>query len=237
MKERMCFANGCFGNDCANGCRFFVLLIWCRVLGKKLISQMTFFDYVTGITIGTISGSIIFTANVPLLIGLLGLSLFAALALAVGFFVLKSFRGRKIINSEPTLIIKSGEVLEEGLKKTRLTMDDLLMLLRKKNAFYFDEVETAFLEIDGTVSVLKRPESSPATPKDLQLVALSRGLPQTFIIDGNILENSLASMGKDRAWVESTLQANGISEVGDVALAQMDEQNKVYIDKRNDMVH
>lgn len=107
----------------------------------------------------------------------------------------------------------------------------------RKNAFYVDEVETAFMEIDGTVSVRKKPESAPATPKDLQLITSSRGLPQTFIIDGKILENSLASIGKDRAWVDSILQTFGVSEVGDVALAQIDEQNKVYIDKRNDMVH
>jgi uncharacterized membrane protein YcaP (DUF421 family) len=216
---------------------FVALYLWCRILGKKIISQITFFDFVSGITLGTISGSIMFSQNVPLTVGLVGLSLFAILGLTIDFVVLNSFKARKVLDSEPTLIVKNGKILEEGMGKTRLTMDDLLMLLRKNSVFYVDQVDIAFLEIDGTLSVLKKTESLPVTPKDLNLLSSSRGLPQTFIIDGQILENSLAAIGKDQIWVESILQSNGISKVGDVALAQIDQQNQVYIDKRNDEVH
>jgi uncharacterized membrane protein YcaP (DUF421 family) len=216
---------------------FFALYVWCRILGRKLISQITFFDFVSGITLGTISGSIMFSQYVPLTVGLVGLSLFALFALIIDIMVLKSFRARKILDSEPTLIVKNGEVLEEGMKKARLTMDDLLMLLRKKDVFYVDEVDTAFFEIDGTVSVLKKSKSLPVTPKDLKIVSSSRGLPQTFIIDGEILENSLDAIGKDKLWVESILHSKGISKVDDVALAQIDQQDQVYIDKRDDNVH
>jgi uncharacterized membrane protein YcaP (DUF421 family) len=216
---------------------FFALYVWCRILGRKLISQITFFDFVSGITLGTISGSIMFSQYVPLTVGLVGLSLFALFALIIDIMVLKSFRARKILDSEPTLIVKNGEVLEEGMKKARLTMDDLLMLLRKKNVFYVDEVDTALFEIDGTVSVLKKSKSLPVTPKDLKIVSSSRGLPQTFIIDGEILENSLDAIGKDKLWVESILHSKGISKVDDVALAQIDQQDQVYIDKRDDNVH
>jgi uncharacterized membrane protein YcaP (DUF421 family) len=216
---------------------FIALYVWCRILGRKLISQITFFDFVSGITLGTISGSIMFSQNVPITVGLLGLSLFALFALIIDITVLKSFKARKILDSEPTLIVKNGEVLEEGMTKARLTMDDLLMLLRKKNVFYVDEVDTALFEIDGTVSVLKKSKSSPVTPKDLKIVSSSRGLPQTFIIDGEILENSLNAIGKDKLWVDSILHSNGISKVADVALAQIDQQDQVYIDKRDDTVH
>jgi uncharacterized membrane protein YcaP (DUF421 family) len=216
---------------------FIVLYLWCRILGKKLISQVTFFDFVAGITLGTISGSIMFSPNISLITGLAGLSLFALFALILDVSALKSFRARKLINSEPTLLIKNGKILEEGMKKTRLTMDDLLFLLRKKNILYVDQVDIAFLETDGTVSAFKKSENMPVTRKDLQVFAPTRGLPQTFIIDGNILENSLSAMNKDKTWVTSILQSQGISDVDQVAFAQIDQNNQVYIDKRNDTLH
>lgn len=213
---------------------FIVLYIWCRILGKKLISQLTFFDFVAGIALGSISGSIIYSQNVPLAIALVGLSVFALMAFILDVTGLRSFRSRKVINGEPTLIIKNGELLETGMRKARLTMDNLLMLLRKKNIFYVDDVELAFLETDGTVSALKKPERMPATRQDLQVVTTSRGLPQTFIIDGKILENSLKAAGKNKDWVKTTLKQNGISNIEDVAIAQIDQQNKVFFDIRKD---
>jgi uncharacterized membrane protein YcaP (DUF421 family) len=93
---------------------FIVLYLWCRILGKKLLSQITFFDFVAGITLGTISGSIMFRPNITLITGLAGLSVFALFALSLDVLAFKSFRGRKIINSEPTLLIKNGKILEEG---------------------------------------------------------------------------------------------------------------------------
>lgn len=216
---------------------FVVLYLWCRILGKKLISQITFFDFVAGITLGTISGSIMFSPNISISTGLVGLSLFALFALSLDYIALKSFKGRKIINSEPTLLIKDGKILEEGMFKNRLTMEDLLFNLRKKNIFYVDQVDVAFFETDGTVTALKKSENMPATRKDLQIVVPSRGLPQAFIIDGKILENSLKAVGKDRKWVDSVLLAQGISEISEVALAQVDQNYKVYIDRKNDMLH
>jgi uncharacterized membrane protein YcaP (DUF421 family) len=219
------------------GASFVVLFIWARILGKKLISQVTFFDFVAGITLGSLTGSIILTGNVPLWMALLALSFFAFLALVLDVAALKSFTARKLINGEPTLIIKDGKILEEGMTKTRLTVDDLLLLLRKKKIFYVDEVDIAFLETDGTVSALRKAEVMPVTRKDLQMPVASRGLPQTFIIDGKILDNSLASLGKDEQWVETILESQGIARIDDVAFAQIDQQHQVYIDSRTDQVH
>ncbi|WP_174731261.1 DUF421 domain-containing protein [Mesobacillus harenae] len=213
---------------------FIVLYILCRILGKKLISQMTFFDFVAGVALGSISASLIFSQNLPTRIGIYGLVLFALLALILDIVALKSFKGRKILNDEPTLIVKNGKIYEEGLSKARLTIDEMLFQLRNKNIFYLDEVEIAFFETNGQVTALKKSTQLPPTKQDMQINSPSRGLPQTFIIDGKILPNSLKAAGKDEAWVKSILQTNGISKIGDVAVAQIDQLNKVFIDKRND---
>jgi uncharacterized membrane protein YcaP (DUF421 family) len=213
---------------------FLVLYVMCRILGKKLVSQMTFFDVVAGITLGSISGAFMFTNSVSKSVGVVGLILFATLAFLVDLLSLKSFKARKILNDEPTLVIKNGKVHEEGMAKSRLTVDELLFQLRKKNIFYIDQVDFAFFETDGSVSALKRVGEQTPTKTEMQVNTPSRGVPQTFIIDGKILENSLASVNKDHNWVKTILQSNGISDMKDVFLAQIDGNNNIYIDKRKD---
>jgi uncharacterized membrane protein YcaP (DUF421 family) len=215
---------------------FLGLLIWARILGKKLISQMTFFDFVAGVAIGSIGGSIMFNTNITVVQGIWGLSVFVVCVLLVDFLVLKNYRSRIIIESQPLIVIQNGKILEQKMAKVRLTMDDLMMLLRKKSVFYVDEVDTAYFEIDGTLSVLKKPENMTATRKDLNLIASPRGKTENFIIDGEIIEQVLRSIGKDKEWVESILQTNGVTDIKDVAFAQIDQLSQVYVDMRKDPV-
>lgn len=205
---------------------FMVMYIVSRALGKKLISQMTFFDFITALSLGSLVGSIILAKDIPIWKGSFSLVVFAAMSFVVDLTSLKSYWGRKIFNDVPTPIIKEGKLIFEGMKKVRLTVDDLLFQLRKKDIFYLDEVEYAFLEIDGTISTLKKPENLTPTIKDLQLKASSRGMPQNFIIDGNIIPNILTKMGKDENWVLKMIFPNKIT---DVLVAQIDEQLKIYV--------
>jgi uncharacterized membrane protein YcaP (DUF421 family) len=115
-------------------------------------------------------------------------------------------------------------------------MDSLLTNLRKKDVFYVDQVETALLETDGTVSVLKKPPYLEVMQKDINKVQVSRGIAQAFIIDGKILSKSLEILGKDKEWIKQILQQNQIKRVEDVFFAQMDGVGNIYIDKRDDLV-
>jgi uncharacterized membrane protein YcaP (DUF421 family) len=213
---------------------FIVLYILCRILNKKLISQMTFFDYVAGITIGSIVASSILMKDVPVLIGMVGLILFCFYTFLSSLTAIKSFWGRKILEDEPTYLIKNGQVLEEGLKKVRLTMDSLLCGLRKKGFFYVDQVDTAILETDGIITVLAKPPHLTATQKDIFNIQANRGVPQAFIIDGQVLPNSLKMLGKDMDWVKQVLKDNNIPSIKEVFFAQIDQLGTIYIDKRMD---
>lgn len=212
---------------------FISLYTICRILGKKLISQLTFFDFVAGITIGSVAANIMFQP-VKITTGIIGMTTFGALSLLSGVIAIKSLKGRKVLDGEPTILIKNGKILEEGMKKNRLTMDQLLLNLRKKNVFYIDQVETALLETDGTLSVLKKPMYLNATQQDLQRVNSSRGLPEAFIVDGEILQDSLKSLGKDMEWVNHVLKVYHVENIKHVFYAQVDQQGNVYLDTRQD---
>ncbi|MGO4886759.1 DUF421 domain-containing protein [Anaerobacillus sp. MEB173] len=215
---------------------FVILYVLCRILNKKLIAQMTFFDFVAGITIGSIVASAILTKDLPIYISMTSLILFCFYVLLSNIAAIKSLIGRKILEDEPTYLMKEGQVLEEGLKKSMLTMDSLLSYLRKKNIFNIDEVETALLETDGTVSVLKKPAYLPAMQKDVFNIQSSRGVGQAFIIDGKVLMKTVELLGKDIEWVRDTLSRNNISRIEDVFFAQIDTKGFVYIDTRKDVV-
>lgn len=215
---------------------FVIIYILCRLLNKKLIAQMTFFDYVAGITIGSIVASSMLMKDVKISISMLGLILFCSFVFVTNIIALKSFSARKVLESEPTYLIQKGQILEEALKKNRFSMDDLVANLRKKNVFYLDQVEAAILETDGTVSVLRKPNYLPAVKQDVFSVPASRGVAQAFIIDGKILPKSLELLEKDIVWVNQILKMYNIERPEDVFFAQIDEQNNIYIDKRSDVI-
>ncbi|MFG6115972.1 DUF421 domain-containing protein [Halobacillus sp. MO56] len=215
---------------------FATLYIVARVLNKKLISQMTFFDFVAGITIGSMTATTILSPSVSLVKGAAGLVLFGVLVLLIDYLTLNNFHLRKLFNSEPTVLMNNGHILEDGMKRVRFTIDELLSQLRKKNVFYLSEVDTAILETDGTVSVLKKSSVQTPTNSDLNIVKPSKKLPQTFIIQGKVLENSLHAAGKDRNWMTQTLNQHGIKNINDVIVAQVDGQGNVFLDTRQDHI-
>lgn len=216
---------------------FLALLVWARILGKKLISQMTFFDFVAGVAIGSIGSNMMFDRDIPFWIALVALSVFCLMAVISDYVSLKSLLGRKVLDSEPLPLIRDGEILEEGMEKARMTMDGLLMQLRKQNVFYVDEVQLAFFEMDGSVTALRKPEAAYATRKDVAAAPLaSRGRPHAVVIDGKVLKDSLREAGKDEAWLNAVLRERGIGDVGEVALLQVDETDRVFLDKTEDVL-
>lgn len=130
--------------------------------------------------------------------------------------------------------MESGKVLEEGMEKVRFTIDELLTQLRKKGIFYLDEVDLAILETDGKISVLRQPLAMATTRQDVDSIRPSRGQPQVFILDGHLLPYSLEAIGKDQQWVQDTLDQWQVADMKKVIVAQVDAQDKVYIDTKKD---
>lgn len=124
-------------------------------MGRKMISQITFFDFVVGVIVGSVAANLSVSHQNPIVSGITVLVVLTLITIIIDFTDIKSFFSRKIVNSEPVTVIENGKIIEENLKRTRLPLDNLMTLLREKDAFNISDVEFAIFETDGKLSVLK----------------------------------------------------------------------------------
>lgn len=211
----------------------FVLFVMTKVLGKKQISQISFFEYVSGITIGSIAGEVIMGLDSNIWHGVLAIVIFGLVTIAVGIISLKSNSFRDFVEGKGTIFIKDGKILEDNLKKEKYSTDELTTLLRKKDVFNLADVEFAVLEPTGDLSVLLKKEKRPLTPKDLNMKVANDKVPQTVIRDGNIVHDSLASAGKNRKWLLDELDKLGVT-IENVFFGQVDSYGDLTVDLYDD---
>lgn len=212
---------------------FAFLLIAVRVVGKQQLSQMTFFDFISGITIGSIAAiaaSDLTAAWEPWL----ALGVWTLLTLAAANLALYSRKFRKAIDGEPTVLMHKGKVLEHNLGKVRYTIDDLRAQLRAKGAFAMSDVEYAILETTGEMSVLKNPRKEPPIREDFLLVGEYVGLETELIVDGEIIYDNLKNINKDEKWLREMLRAYGVEFANEVFFCTVDEKGKMYVDRYED---
>lgn len=215
---------------------FFTLLIFARVLGKQQISQLTFFDYILGITIGSAASSLttdLTSRAWPHWVGLLTWTI-AVLILQV--ITIKWRYASKYIDGEPAIVIMDGKILEDSMKKMRYRLDDLLEQLRQKDIFNVTQVKYAILEKDGQVSVLKKPEFMNATMKDLNLPIQNNGISTEIIYNGLIIDQNLKQINRDIKWLYDELRKNNIRSPLEVFFMAYNQDGTLYIDKYSDHI-
>jgi len=211
---------------------FFTLLVFARLLGKQQISQLTFFDYVLGITIGSIAASLSVDLTSRAWPHWVGLFTWAAIVFILQWISLKSPHAAKYLVGEPSIIIMNGQIMEDNMRKIRYTTSDLLEQLRDKGVFDLTQVAYAVLETNGQLSVLLKPEFQPATPSDLNINPQNVGLGVEVISNGVIIEENLKKVQLDRLWLKNQLEKQGIKYPSEVFLATYNPATgKFYIDK------
>lgn len=215
---------------------FCLLLLLTRLLGKKQLSQITIFTYITGIALGNMAGDMVVHRDIKLIDGVVGLTLWAVLTLIVEYVSLKSSKARVILDGEPTIVIKNGKILEKSLASNKLNMDDLSMLLRLKNIFSIKEVDYAILEPNGQLSVLKKVENELITKKDAHIQPTPRQyIPTELVVDGKIVKRNLHELNLSQEWLDQQLKMNGADTIEDVFFAELQSDGSLYIDKRVDL--
>ncbi|MGS0764514.1 DUF421 domain-containing protein [Syntrophomonas curvata] len=221
-----------FRNLIAAGILFLVTF----VIGKKLISQLNFFDFIVGITIGSIAAALSVDKTITYPHGIISLVIWGMIPLIVAGIALADIKARRRLDGVPTLLVQNGKILEDNLKKEKYHVNDLLEELRLKGVFNLTDLDLAVLETSGQISVQLKPEKQPVTVSDLNLSATRHGLWANLIIDGKILHQHLRLVNRDEAWLREELRKRDLEDVNRVLLASMDADGNLYIDVKDDQM-
>ncbi|SEJ63608.1 Uncharacterized membrane protein YcaP, DUF421 family [Bhargavaea ginsengi] len=209
---------------------FAVLLLLTRLLGKKQMSQLTFFHYITGITIGSIAGNIAGESETPFWNGLVSLVTWTLLTVMLSFITLKWGSSRAFLDNQPTILIREGRVDEHAMKSVQLHLDDLNMMLREAGVFSTKDVQYAVLETNGALSVLQKVDKLPATKKDIKVGGgPPQYMPSEIIADGRVNRKNLKLYGLNEEWLLEEISKHGVSRSDQVFFAQLQEDGTLDV--------
>lgn len=214
---------------------FIGLFILIRITGKKQLSEITYYDYISGVTIGAIAGATSIDEKISIFKGITVLAVWIIVPVIISYLNIKNLSSKRLTIGEPLILIKNGAVNDINLKKARYNIEDLLMQLRKKDVFNLSEVEFALLEIDGELSVLKKAPYNTLTPKDLNISTPYKGLTLNLIVNGRIIESNLVLAEKDRAWLKEQLHLKNVKDITDVIFAGFTSDKQLEVITKNNL--
>lgn len=205
-----------------SGLGFVLLLAFTRMIGNKQLGQLNVFTYISGIAVGAMAGAMAILHDIEVIESVVGIVVWAVLTVLFEKTTLGSLRLRNALTGDPVMIIKKGVVQRQAMKKERLDLDDLLMLLRTNDVFSISDVQYAILESNGELSVLKKAAQDIPTRQELAIDCTEPPcLPTIVISDGKVIHQALKELGRDPAWLQQALLAQGIRDAGGVFYAEI----------------
>ena len=213
-----------------------ILFFLAKLMGKKQISQMNLFDYVIGITIGSIAADISLDIEKDIIAGISCLVIYVIASLLINYITKKSIVLRRYIIGVPTVLVEKGVIIESGLNKVKINVSDLLEEARNSGYFNLEDIDYALMESNGKISFLPKEEQKPVTKKDMKIKLKEQSLTTNVIIDEDILEENLADLNKDKKWLKQQLEVNGFKDSKGILLATVDVNEKFKIYKKGQKV-
>lgn len=210
-----------------------ILFFITKLIGKKQVSQLNLFDYIVGITIGSIAADISLDLEKNLIAGIVSVFLYGIISYIIAKSTMKSISLRRFISGVPTILMENGKIIESGLKKSKLDINDFLAEARTQGYFDLDEIDTAIMEINGSISFLLKEKDKPSSKSDVNAKLSNSGMPANVIIDSNYMENNMKAMGKDKKWLDHELKVLGYKNYEDILLATCDNNGKVMVYRKN----
>lgn len=210
-----------------------ILFVLTKIMGKKQVSQMNIYDYIIGITMGSIAADISLDIEKSLIAGVLSLMVYGLSEVVVTYLTLKNIRIRRFINGVPCVLMDNGKIIEENLRREGIDINDLEEEARQNGYFDLSKVNYAVLEISGKISFLPKAREDMVTKGDMKIKAHDEALSANIIIDSVLLENNLRAMNKDVSWLEKELKNRGYDDYKRILLMTLDNQGKISIFEKN----
>lgn len=207
---------------------FLYLLVISKLLGKKQIAEIDFISYVTGISIGSIAAEMATNLEEkPIYLYLISMSIFFIFDFLIGWLTRKGLLLEKILKGSPITIIENGKINYNGLKKSKLNINEVLELVREKGYFSLSDIAFGIFETNGTFSVLPHEYKSPVVAEDLKIKKDKAVISYNVIIDGKISKSTLKKLGKDKDWIIKKLDLNN-QKLKKILLAAYNDDTKKF---------
>lgn len=212
---------------------FVTLFVLAKIMGQRQIAQLSMFDYINGITIGSIAAEMATSEFTDVLMPFIAMIVYTILIIAFAIISDKSLIFRHFAEGKSVILYNNGELYKANLKHARIDIGEFQALCRISGYFDLSKLQCAILEPNGSISFLPVATERPLTPADMNLNPSQEFMVANVIIDGKIMEQNLRHTGNDEKWLHHQLKAHGVSDVSEVFLATCDSNNKVCVYKMN----
>lgn len=212
---------------------YLVLIAVIRLMGKRQLGQMEPTEFVVTMLVANLAAIPMQDGGIPLLSGLVPILTVLGVEMILSFLAIRWVPMRRLLCGKPVILIENGRILQNNLRRTSITMDELTGHLREKNVLSIDQVQYAILETDGNFSVFPYPQFQPASAQEAGIRVAQQSLPFTIIEDGHLFQENLMLSGKDRAWLRGVLQEQG-AKISNTWLLTVDMEDHITFVSRED---
>ena len=211
-----------------------ILFFFTKAMGRKQLSQLNLYDYIVGITIGSVAADISIDLETHFWHGVLVMFVYTIVSILISHFTAKSIKFRRFVTGVPIIVIEDGKIIEDNVEKSKLDINDLLQEARTNGYFDISEIEFAIMESNGKISFLQKSKYSPLTTSDAKVKVDYKGICSNLVIDGHIMSNNLKIIKKDDKWLLTRLKNEGYNNPKDLLLVTCDSKEKLTVYKKGE---
>jgi len=209
-----------------------VLFILIKLIGNKQISQLNMFDYINGITIGSMAAVLAISDELKeFLIVLVAIITYSLAAILISYGTIKSVKLRRLLTGKSMILIDNGIIYRKNLVKCKLDINEVLTLARNQGYFNISDISFAIMENNGKVSFLQKSSVRPTTPNDFDINPTEQKMLSNVIIDGKLMPDNLKHTGNDEQWLKKQIQLQGYKNYSEIVLGTVDWQNNLNLFK------
>lgn len=206
------------------------LFLITKIMGHKQIAQLDFFDYINGITIGSIAAELATELETPWK-PLIAMLVYGIVSFVLSILMSKLPKIRKYINGSPVIIMNDGKLYRRNMKKAKLDLSEFMVMCRQAGYFNLNDIQTAVFEYNGRLTVLPVSDKRPLTPNDMNLTPPMEYINTEIIMDGKILEENLKKMGLNVTWLQKQLESQGYHNAKEIYLGVCNNNNHLSLFK------
>lgn len=206
-----------------------ILFFTAKLIGHKQVAQLEFFDYITGITIGSIAAELATTLDDPWWKPTIAMIVFGMITVALSIVTRRFPRSRKFVNGTPTIVMNDGKLYRDNMKKAKLELSEFLLLCRQEGYFNLNDIQTAVFEYNGMLSILPVGTKRPLNPEDLKIITKPEHIGTEIIMDGRIMNDNLKRKGLNDEWLKKEMKKQGYKSPKEIFLGICYDENNLTL--------